>query len=65
MSIYLHEIVVGEGDGEISITAECGINIVQMEDGVCPHTIIILTEEDAKDLVRGIKAAAAINGWKV
>ena len=65
MAIYSGEIVVGEGSGEISIVAEEGINIVQMEDGVCPHTIVILTEEDARDFVRGIKAAAAINGWEV
>ncbi len=65
MSIFVREIVVGEGSGEISITADEGINIVQMEDGVCPHTVIILTEEDARDFVRGIRAAAAINGWEV
>jgi hypothetical protein len=66
MPIYMSEIVVGEeGSGQISIAANEGISIVQMEDGVCPHTIIILTEEDARDLVRGVRAAAVINGWDV
>ena len=65
MAIYVKEIVLGDGCGEISVNTDGGINIVQMEDGVCPHTIVIMTENDTKDLIRAIRVAAMINGWEV